>query len=496
MKTKKSLFVAVFSFLLTPLAQADATEELMRLQKCYALFVRERIEVTDPLWLQVKNKSKTGTTACMEVFDRAKLGSNGEIKKLSNGNYDYEGMRVLNTFLRFHNSQLTIADYSPVIGGGTLRFTKDVTDINEGAYHFVYSLFAKDAKFSDVFTRDASLRAIRFSKKGTRSRSSSGEAMAELRQGVYRNVLDANGVNIHVPNTDRGGASIFDPLLVETGILVGLEADRADNSLSAAHEKFINTSGFGFSSTNVNQHHGGGIMGTQSYLMANLGKDGFSNGANSLQRRWGKNVLSDFLCRELPALRSRDVIPEVDPESSISYRTGISCMGCHSAMDPLAGVVRNSRANFTHNSNQARSGGRVKFIGARPDDMGSMPFPAKQADPSFHRRPAEGRLFYRSYDGSLVMKEMEGLNQLGEAMAQTNDLYVCAAKRYYQFLTGINVSLADIGDFNTPQMSQGEHLQRERVIDFGLKLKKHQSLRSLIQAIIETKTFIYPDRGV
>ena len=480
-------------FPLTSLAQADTSSELKRLQKCYALFVRERIAVTDPLWVQVRDGKKTGTAACMEIFDRAKLGTNGEIKKLSNGSYDYEGMRVLNTFLRFHMSQLAIPDFEPVIGNNNQKYTKDVTDANSVAYHFLYSLFGNKAKYSDVFTKDHSFRAVRYSTKSERKRSVFGVAMPQFTQGIYKSVVDEKGVTVTVPNPDRGGVSNFNPLLVETGILVGLVPDTADNSVSTAHDTYIN-SGYGFSSLNVTQHLGGGVLGTQAYLLANLGKDGFANGGTNLQRRWGKNVLSDFLCRELPALRSKDVIPEVDPESNIAYRTGISCMGCHSAMDPLAGVVRNMRANWTSNTGQA--GQRVKFIGERIPDLAAAPFPSKQADGSFHRRPAEGRLYYRSYDGSLVLKEMQGVAELGEEMAKTNDLYVCAAKRYYHFLTGINVSLADIGDINTPAMSVGEQLQREKVIELGLKLKEHQSLRTLIQSIIESRTFIYPDQGV
>lgn len=494
MKTALFFILAGSLYPLKSSAQVvNTTEELMRLQKCYALFVRERISAKDPLWIQVQNKTKTGTAACMEIFDRAKLGANGEIKKLSNGSYDYEGMQVLNTFLRFHTSQLSIPDYGPLIGYTNERFTPDVTDSNAVSYHFLYSLFAKDAKYSDVFTKDHSFRAVRYTKKSTRNRSVFGVAMPAFQQGAYMHQLNENGAIVTVPNPARGGVSDFTPTLVETGILVGLVPDDVDNSISTAHDTFIN-SGFGFTSLNVTQHLGGGVLGTQSYLMANLGKDEFANGGTNLQRRWGKNLLSDFLCRELPALRSKDVIPEVDPESTIAYRTGISCMACHSAMDPLAGAVRNMRANWTHNAGDI--GQRVKFIGERTPDLGAMPFPSKVADGSFHRRPAEARLFYRSYDGSLVHKEMEGLNELGASMAETNDLYVCAAKRYYHFLTGINVSLADIGDINTPTMTTGEQEQRERVIDLGLKLKEHQSLRTLIQSIIQSRTFIYPDQGV
>lgn len=486
------LLISLSLLLFSQLLQAQASDELRRLNKCYGLFVRERIPTDHPLWVAVSKGTKSGTDACMEIFDKAKLTSSGELPK-TNGNYDYEGMRVLNSFLRFHKSQFEIPDFATVVGTGVDRSTRDVTDSNEPAYHFLYSLFAPEQKFSDVVTRDFSIRSRRYSMKSERSRSVASGALPLITQGVYKSVQDADGRSIFIPDDAKGGVSPFQPVLPETGILIGLDVDQEDNSIDPSHFE----SNFGvlkFNSTNVNQHLGGGIMGSQSYLLANLGKDGFVSGGTVLHRRWGKHVMADFLCRDLPALRSKDVIAEVDAESKIAFRTGISCMGCHSSMDPLAGAIRNSRAAWSHNGGQPHN--RVKFIGHRPPDMAYADFPSKAADGSFFRRPASARLYYRSYNGELVMKEVEGLQQLGESMATTNDLYVCAAKRYYRFLTGIDVNLADLGNINTPAISLGEKFQRERVIKMGLDLKSHQSLRSLIKNIIKTEAFIYPDRGV
>ncbi|WP_408099030.1 hypothetical protein ACJVC5_08945 [Peredibacter sp. HCB2-198] len=473
--------------------QAGTTEELKRLNKCYGLFVRERIETDHPLWVQVSKGMKSGTDACMDLFDKAKLNNSGEIAN-TGGNYDYEGMRILNSFLRFHKSQFEIADFATAIGGGNDRFTRDVIDSNEAAYHFLYSLFAPDQKFSDTVTRDFSIRAKRYSEKSGRARSIAGVALQQLLQGTFKTVKDANGVNITVPDDAKGGVVPFLPSLPETGILIGLDMDREENPIDPA---YFNPS-FGtlkFTSTNVNQHLGGGLIGTQAYLLANLGKDAFTSGGTNLFRRWGKHVMSDLLCRNLPSLRSKDVIQEVNPESTIAFRTGISCMACHSSMDPLAGAIRNSRAAWSNNTGMGGFN-RVKFIGHREPDLAYAEFPTKAADANFHRRPAAGRLYYRSYNGDLVQKEVEGLQDLGENLADTNDLYVCAAKRYYRYLTGINVDLSDIGNINTPVFSPGEKFQRDRVINLGLDLKKHQSLRTLIKNIIKSEAFIHPDRGV
>lgn len=491
MKVQSIIFGLCLLTLNTSVFASESTsKELRRLHKCYGLFVREKISSNDVLWKQVQAGQKTGTDACMEIFDKAQLDKNGQIKKGPDGQYDYEGMQVLNTFMRFLKSQLDVPDFATPIGTGVVKYTRDITDSNEATYHLLYSLFNSEEKYSNIVTRDYSLKSIRYSSKAERKRSvaSGATTLLNFTQGFYKNVLDANGVTKTIPDDAKGLNDL--PLdLPETGILVGLERDERDNSLQI--DPFIS---FKFTSSNINQHHGGGIMGTQSYLHANAGKDGNTDGAGLVHRRWGKHVMADLLCRDLPALRSSDVVSEVNIKSNISFRQGISCMGCHSSMDPLAGVTRNLRQGFTHNSGLISP--RVSYWGYRPADMEDAPYPSATRDANFYRRPASGRLYYRSYDGKLVKYNVVGMNQLGEAMASTNDLYVCAAKRYYKFLTSINVSLADEGDINTPAFSDAEFKYRQRIIKLGLELKKHQSLRTMIKSIISTETFISPDQGV
>ena len=219
-----------------------------------------------------------------------------------------------------------------------------------------------------------------------------------------------------------------------------------------------------------------------------------NDGGSRMYRRWGKHVVEDFLCRTQPTLRSYDVAYEVDTQSTIAFRKGSSCMACHATMDPIAGAARNLRFSFTHNTGLEST--RVKYVGNRFPDMAAVNFPKDKPDANFYRRPADARLFYRSYNGDLVDESVTGLQSLGETIAQTNDFYVCAAKRYYQFLTGIEVTLADEGDVNTPVFKEGELNQRNKVIQLGMKLKEHQSIEKLIEEIISSKAFISPDKGV
>ena len=486
MKNVKNNIIILIFCLAPSMLVAKVSDELKRFNKCYALFVGERVKATDALWIAVKAGKKTGKVACMEIFDRATLTANGEISK---GFSNEIGTKVLNTFTRFQKSQFQVPDYGPVIGRQSDQYTRDVIDSNEAAYQFVYTLFSPKQKFSESVTRDHSIRAIRYSKYPVRARSILDRALGNLLQGTFKAVTNPNGRNkILVPDN----LSEFDPVLVETGILIGLERDNVVNDIT--NLAGVIRSNYGLNNANVNQHIGGGVIGTQAYLFSNLGKDGFSDGGANVFRRWGKHVMEDFLCRELPALRTTDVINEVYTASTIAFKTGISCMACHASMDPLAGVLRNGRIGWTHGS--PSEGSRIRYFGLRTPTLDYADMPELIADRDFYKRPPNGRLFYRSYDGTVVKEEVVGPQALGEKMADTNDLYVCAAKRYYKFLTGITVDLADTGNINTPVFTKGAKYQRDKVILMGLELKKHQSGRQLIKSIIEQAAFIYPHEGV
>ena len=99
MKNKKyTLFVFLLS-LAPSIVMGAVSDELKRFNKCYALFVGERVKTSDALWIDVDTGKKSGTTACMEIFDKATLGTKGEIAKSSDPSNDI-GAKVLNTFTR------------------------------------------------------------------------------------------------------------------------------------------------------------------------------------------------------------------------------------------------------------------------------------------------------------------------------------------------------------------------------------------------------------
>jgi hypothetical protein len=73
-------------------------------------------------------------------------------------------------------------------------------------------------------------------------------------------------------------------------------------------------------------------------------------------------------------------------------------------------------------------------------------------------------------------------------MAQTDDFYACAAKRYFQYFTGIQVSLYDRTNpanatFNEKLSSEAK-ADREFVESLGTELRKTQSIRSVVKKIM------------
>jgi len=571
----------------------SAPDELRRLQKCYAIFVKKRIQTSDPLWTAVLSGSMSGTDACMSIFDKAQLSSSGKVSYTGDPDSDV-GPRVLESFLEFQRSQFEVPDYLPTLSAGNVM-TADLIDTNDPSYHFLYSLFKPGEPFSNIVTRDDNIMAIRYSKTQSHTQrvSSIGTALSFVQGHTIIDTGVPGGTRISIRSADpwnvvpaqvgeligltedtrnnvltTGDASHNDPILhsaqsnvaigktlqfsvnsgtgtppftysllfepvnatsglpggssinASTGVFTpgsvtgtfGIRVDDAVGRSAFLNNSIIagaNNTGSGKNSTafpysygegaNITASFGAGLIGTQAYLLGNNDKNGPVTGGLNAYRVWARNVLSDLLCRTIPALRSSDVLnlKMVQPASSLPFRQGISCMQCHGSMDPMAGAIRQLRAGYSAYQDGTGAIG-VKYFAhaAGINTQPSAAYPEMGEDSSFYKRPPDSGLLYRSYDGTLVSKSVTGLQELGQALAQTNDLYVCAAKRYYKFLTGIDADLSDLSDpINAPQLSQGQMNFRNKVIALGMQLKQDQSLRSMIRSIVASPTFINPDYG-
>jgi hypothetical protein len=148
-------------------------------------------------------------------------------------------------------------------------------------------------------------------------------------------------------------------------------------------------------------------------------------------------------------------------------------------MDPLAATARNLQIFWQYGGNT--------FLG-----WSSMYSFEPGSGSAYHQQQPDGKLFFRSYDGSLVKEDVRGFEGLGKALSETNDLYACAASRYLEFFTGLAVELADAGDPSFPTESLGDRYYRTLVIKLGMKLKETQSLKELMRAIWTSGLFQKP----
>ena len=107
----------------------------------------------------------------------------------------------------------------------------------------------------------------------------------------------------------------------------------------------------------------------------------------------------------------------------------------------------------------------------------------EDTDSIYHRRKPEGQLYYRDYNGELINVPVNGVADLGRKISKQKDPYVCAAQRYYSFLTGVKIQVAnqDSDDFYKKH--------RSKIIEIGLNLKKHQSLKKMVVEILRTDAF-------
>lgn len=486
-------FYLALSLFLVNSAVADVVLEKARFHKCYALFVRKPLPPTHPLWLSIGNGTKSGSEACMDLINKATLDEDGMMLTSS----DEEGKRVLRTFSDWHMSFFNFSNVGQFNSSNTI----DVIDRLGGVHYYTRALFHPTSEFKEVVTLNHSLLAKR---SGTAERTYS---VLPLKRSYATDTLTSpyhsdyqmkfwQGMTVTTPSVT---APNFNPLLVETGEIIGIIRDESPVILEQGVDLEFVDRGAG---KNLKQHFGGGFLGSQGFLLAHIpelhthASKYLQDGAIIVHRTLGKSILENVLCRTGPYLRSSDVINEVHPESTIDFRKGISCMSCHAAQDNIAAAARNLSVvgtnNFRYNSIYG-----VKFVNDRYEAPGrtrlaTTPLPTLNKDPLFYRTAPSGKLFYRSYNGSLVNTELTDIASLGSAISQTDDFYVCSAKKYYKLLTGIDVSLIDSGDINYIPLSSEHLAHRNKVVALGLKLKANQKIKDIIQEIIETNDFVRP----
>lgn len=461
------------------------TTELRRLMKCYGLLVGERIRMSDPLFIKVKNGESTGADACLELLNHATLGADGKFP-LVNGAPDPIGAKIANQLFALHRAHISVPDPLSV-----LDIAADIIDANQTVYHFTYPFLKLNEPFSKVITRKKGLRAIR-------SAGTTFLNEPDLLRIHLRTLYPLSFTQGYYDSPAKNNLKPWNPVVLERGVLQGMTEDSNLNIpeyLSSNSSKYENAA-------DVNAHFGAGFLGTQTYQFSSLKKPGMGDGATNVFRVFGKDAYHDAFCRDLPLVRSRDVVGEVYPNSEIPWRQSPSCMACHKSMDEFSGVARRMISlSIGYSYNSAFPAKRFNFwsnlsVPKQDSEIESAPPPTLNPDPNYWRRPPEGRLYFRNYRGDLIDRKVSSLQEMGEAMAEQDDLYICEASRLFEYLTGIQPRLGDPFDPTQPlNLTAGDKWIRELVIQYGLDLKKHQNVRETLRRMIASPLFLDPNAG-
>ena len=495
---------------MTDVAQARALNDRELLARCYSHLTGLRLPAKDPLYTQLE--SKKPIQVCVDLLNSVRLKADGRLE--NDTPVSRAVLKQLNDFHRgwFEKRMLGATELSDA-----LQATIDVTDFSQPAYYISRALFTDGMHYNSALRGSDNVMAIRDSSTATASGSPTGFKRPSR---TYSYGFDGAGqrgperINESViawsATPGNPDALEFAPLkLVQVGELVGFDLDPGMANVGGLWTKAvggggtINDTGLA-TPINPRAHFGGGALGSQSMLLLNFGHsfDYDTNGTTKLPRRWMSAALKSFLCREGPYLRNADVEPtkRLDPAAP-PFRQSNSCLRCHATMDQAALTTRNlvigETSTFINTFNRISA-----LIGRFNVSAGKEPgqefWPWKPVA-NFKYQAPEGKLYMRSATGALIDRNVSNLNELGIAMSDTDDYYACAAKRYVERFTGVNVSLFDPADADNEAVyaaqSEKERDMRARVLALGNELRMTGSLKKLIQRIMESDEYRQSDFG-
>lgn len=470
--------------------------------RCYAHLTRNRIPTNDPRLQQVASGALSPIDACMQVLNSANLISSGTYEGYlpGGGNASGEATSVIRTFNDFHRSWFPSDTFTiSVPDSEALPCSQYVYDTSEPALHLTRALLQSDVEYADIVTSDPVLESLRTSGlSGVNPPAQFYNPNNDPGLASLCNINQLNG-SFQPGQVSVSGLSPGQLPAAQNGTLFGVRPVTLNamkqNAVVNGYTTPMNGSNQAVGTVApgaINQTFGGGVLGSPSFLMLNMGRPdlGSTDGGIKVSRRWAKAVLNNLLCRDVPALRSSDGALYVESKPTATtppFRQAATCMQCHGSMDPMAYTVRN--LSFAASSAYSATNWGIAMVVKVGQENSASETGLVDSDPLFYTRPTNGRLTYRSYDGTLINIPVHGLDELGEAISKTNDLYVCAASRYFEYFTGITVNLQDIGDPSLPPISEEDLQYRNQVIQMGLELKKSQSLQSLIQSILNSDVY-------
>jgi hypothetical protein len=480
----RPLLVFVLALAWAHQSEAEVLKPLDVFKRCYIRMVRNVPNEADDLYKAVAAGTKTADVACAELFDLAKFNSNGVLINRT----DAEAKAILRTFHEVHTSWFQSKTHT------NLPATYLIHDGEEAPLYYTRAAFQPGAQFSTVVTLNTGLRGVRDQAtypvetsdfKSQRIQNYSADHPFAASTDLHLAYLHLTHDGKKYINGGTRPLVIPGNAMTEFGELSGVNVARkvtlpsfrriSRNETDVAKIVIDTLANF-----DANQHFGGGIIGSQAFYMnnANLGNNVLPMEYTFINRRLTARVFEDLLCHQLPTLTAADVKAEVKPASEHMFQRGETCMQCHSSIDGMGYGYRNMFITVTASRPQEAK----DAVGLEFQTVTSLK-PLSTAT-TFAAQMPEGRLHYRELiTGTRRDFKFNSLSQLGTLLAGGADLYTCAAKRYYEFFTGVKVDLTQ----KATKALDKQH--QDKVIALGKALKTHQSVRTLLKDIFASDAF-------
>jgi hypothetical protein len=503
------LWLSVLFVLTTEAGLAQSISEIALFNRCYAQLTGNPLPLAHALRTQVVSGKITALSACNQILDKASLGADGYLTLRS----DADARAVLSNFAAFHRTWFSanvveqIQDYSVETGRGTV----DIYDSTEPSLALTKAMLGQGTRYADVLTATTGVKALREEDPAVRAQIGWTVNFPGRMTFGNNGLMDTNLFNFRaysgafLGDSDHPNSFLLNLPKIAVGELVGVRATTEsvvipNVALSplGADRRGNEQPGLNFN-FDIYKTFGGGVLGTPIYLMLNYGH-GYateSNATTKVPRRWSQANMESFMCATLPALRETDARQFVIGGSSAPFRNSASCVMCHATLDPMAYTARNMVMGdsdyFVFSSGSRTDSKTSMHIVSYKQELPSVVGWPSEPVANFHRQVASGRLFFRSVTGALVDQPVTGIAALGAAMSNTDDFYQCAAKRYFEYFTGIVVPLYDRDDPRNAEVNKAlspDAIEDRKFIEsLGTKLRSHQSIRQLVKDIMSSEYY-------
>ena len=438
-------------------------------ERCHAKLVRETPEANDPFIPQILAGTLTGAAACRALAEIPRFGADNRVPAYTTDPWRAEqAKKILSSVSDLHSSWLSIKDYEYGANFCSETVTKAIVDPLQPSYYFTRAFFGS-SDISSVLRGTSVPRAIRTVEAPTQSiQHSLINNTNPVIQGYAGARIVTNGALLGVGEEQ---VNLVTPLLTAVSLATGETVRPTLPNVTTLRSL------------------GGGLLGSPAYLLNNFSDQGdLIFDLSRMPRTWSKWVFKDLLCRDLPVIGPTDgqAFVAAAAPGVLPFRLSASCTQCHASMDQFGGLVRNFR-NFRTGATCLLAAGS-QFHNAMSVRPVAPTLPLNRvwkavADANYHKEPSYGRFFYRTYNDVLVNVEVNSLEQLGAQISSLDDYYICAAKRYYQYFTGIDVDLSPMNPTALAGLPPDKRFYRSRVVNLGLQLKANRNPLALVQSI-------------